>query len=347
MIRFLLAAACALALSAPAASAQVPYARFDEAPASPAADDAANAAWRSWSARSAAALAATGQPRELAFAALLRGLTSQGSAMPGSDGPSQAGSGDAQAAAWRLDAAARAGEDTLANALLSYDRDAAIRIRAAQRWLGAEPRNLAPLLVRGGSVDALLADARGATRFDLGMLPQVRWMHAALLRTPPSAAERAAFAAAGEFVVTEHAAIQAMSLWGAVALPALQPLMTACDASALAGNPARARDCRHVGAVMADASDTMLGQLIGLALLDRLAETPGERADLQARRRTLDWRNLEWGRASAALPRDGAAQLVRLLADTSIASEPQLVERALGEAGIALEPPAGWRAPEP
>ena len=345
MIRPVLAAACAVALLVPVAQAQAPYSRFDEAPVGQQDTAAEQTAWRSWSQRSAAALAATGQPRELAFAAVLRGLADVNPQQPDTDAPSQPVAPDAQVSAWRRDAAARAGNDVLANALLAYGADEATRLRAAQRWLGNDSQNLAPLLVRGGGVDALLADARVATRFELGMLEQVRWMQAALLRTPPTPAERAAFAEAGEFVPAEHAAITAMGLWAAVAFPGFDPLMQGCDVDALAANATRARDCRHIAGIMANGSDTQLGEMLGLALLERLATTQTERAEVQARRRSFDWRMLEWGRATAALPRDGAAQFVRLLADPSVRTEADLIARALQEAGIALEPPAGWRPP--
>ncbi|VXB12949.1 conserved exported hypothetical protein [Luteimonas sp. 9C] len=345
MIRPVLAVACALALLVPVAHAQAPYARFDDAPVAQQQDTTADAAWRSWSHRSAAALAATGQPRELAFAAVLRGLADAPPEQADTDTPSQPATPDAQASAWRRDAAARAGSDVLANALLAYSADEATRLRAAQRWLGAEPQNLAPLLMRGGGVDALLADARVATRFELGMLDQVRWMQAALLRTPPTPAERIALAEAGDFVPTEQAAITAMGLWAAVAVPGLDPLMQGCTAEMAAANATRARDCRHVADLMADASDTQLGEMLGLALLERLATTQAERAGAQDRRRAFDWRMLEWGRANAALPRDGAGQFVRFLADPSVRTEADLTARALQAAGIPLDPPAGWQPP--
>lgn len=345
MIRFLLAAACALALLSPTARAQAPYADFEQPPAGQPEDAAAQAAWRNWSARSATALAKTGQPRELAFAAVLRGLAALEGRPPETGAATAAVDGDPQASAWRRDAAMRAGNDVLANALLTYHADTATRLRAAQRWLGAEPQNLAPLLMRAGSTDALLADARAADRFHLGMLDQVRWMQGALLRTPPTAVEQAALAAAGEFVPAEHAAIQAMGLWAAVALPGLQPLAQGCAAERVDDDAARLQNCRHVARIMADSSDTQLGQMLGLSLLEELATTQGERAAVQSRRRTLDWQMLEWGRATTALPRDGAGQFVRLLADPSIRTEADLVARALQEADIPLEPPAGWQPP--
>jgi hypothetical protein len=54
---------------------------------------------------------------------------------------------------------------------------------------------------------------------------------------------------------------------------------------------------------------------------------------------------LEWGRASEDLPRDGAGQFVRLLADPTVRTEADLIARALQDAGVALEPPAGWQPP--
>ncbi|MET0329123.1 MAG: hypothetical protein ABW163_10185 [Luteimonas sp.] len=344
MIRFLLAAACACTV-VPVANAQAPYARFDDAPVATAPDDASQAAWRSWSQRSAAALAATGQPRDLAFAAVLRGVADTDPDRLDADVPLQPSAADPQAAAWRRDAAARAGTDVLTHVLIAHGADDVTRRRAAQRWLGEDPQNLAPLLARGGDVGSLLSDARGATHLDLRMLDQVRWMQAALLRTPPTAQERNALADAGEFVPAEHAAITAMALWSAIARPEFAPLMQGCDAPALRTDAARARDCRHVADLMANRSDTQLGSMLGLVLLDRLASTPAERADAQQRRRHLDWQMLEWGRATADLPRDGASQFVRFLADPSIRSEADLVARALAEAGIVAQPPPGWTPP--
>ena len=332
--------ACVLTCSAVPAIAQAPYARVGEAPAAEPEVDDAQGAWRSWSQRSAAALAATLQPRELAFAALLQG---PGADVAPSPSPSPSATAE-QAAAWRQAAAARAHDDVIANALLAATGDADTRVRAAQRWLGAAPQNLAPLLARGGSVEAMLADARTATAFDLHMLDQVRWMQAALLRTPATPAERAAFVDGETFVAEEHAAITASALWSSTVLPDPQPLLQACDPSATR-DPARLGDCRHVAAVLAERSDTMLGRLVGLGLQARLAATPSERDAAQTRVRTLHWQNLEWGRASAALPRDGAGQFVRFLADPSIRTEVQLVERALQDAGVALAPPAGWQPP--
>lgn len=337
MTRLLLVVACACVLALPVARAQAPYARFDEAPIVDG-TGAEGAAWRSWSQRSAAALAASGQARDLALAAALQ-TGAQSGEVPVS--LAVAVTADTQSAAWQRDAAAKAGDDIIANALLAATIDASVRARAAQRWLGAEPQNLAPLLVRGGSVDVLLVDARGATRFDLHMLDRVRWMQSALMRTPPAPAERAAFADGDDFVASEHAAVTAAALWAA-AIPDLQPLTDACTASSTRGDSDRSRDCRHIADVMARRSDTLIGRLVGLDLLAQLASSPAERADVRSQQRMAEWMLHEWGRASAALPRDGAAQFVRLLADDTLRSEPDLISRALEEAGVPSTPPPGW-----
>ncbi|MEN4902607.1 hypothetical protein [Luteimonas sp. TWI1437] len=341
MLLAVLIATCA----APAAQAQAPYTRFDEAPQVEAPSQAEQRAWTDWLQRSAAALAERVQPRDLALAAMLRSATMMaGDALrDDDDAPSAAAPVDAQADAWRRSAADTAGGDALANALLMAGGDAPLRLRAAQRWLGSDPENLAPLLYRGGRVDTLLTDARGARRFDLGMLEQVRWIQAALLRHPPTAAERAALADGGDDIADEHAATIAMSLWAAFPPPGLAPMLQACTPDALRGDAARLRDCRHIGTLMADTADTQLGRMLGLDLLARTAATAAERRDAQSRQRTLDWQMLEWGRIAGSQPRDGAAQLVRLLADPSIRSEVALVERVLQEAGMSPTPPADWQ----
>lgn len=96
---------------------------------------------------------------------------------------------------------------------------------------------------------------------------------------------------------------------------------------------------------MADTSDTGLGTNIGIALLEQVAANGAERAQAQARRRRMDWQMLAWGRAAASQPNGGATQFVRLLRDPSVRSEQDLAERVLEEAGIPLDPPAGWQSP--
>lgn len=340
--RLLLAALLLLAMPA------VPVAAQDRDDADPTALAQA-AAHRDYTARLAAALAQDGGARELALAALLRGLASAPSDVaPSGVRPSRAVARDPQADAWLQAAAAQAGDDILANQLLlaaAKTGDEQLRAAAARRWQAADPGNLVPLLYAGLTSDALLAGARAATHADARMYEGVRWIMSVYRRYPPTAAERDALSGGEPFHAGEAAAISAMGLWAAVAIPGYASLVEACDAGMLRALPARRDDCRHVATLLADHSSSIADEQAGLRMLRALAATPAERADADTRLRGMDWRMLQWGRIAQQQPRDGAEQFARLLDDPSIRSEQQLVERVLQEAGVPPAPPEGWRPP--
>ncbi len=312
---------------------------------------AAEAASQAYYTRVANALAAKGQPRQLAFAATLRQIATlppAQAAQPGGDAPSQASPRDPLVAQWRSLASARAGKDVLANVLLMQAdtvADAAVRSEAARRWQQVEPGNLAPLLFAGMPVGSLLAEARSRSGFDLHFYDQVRWMQSALLAQPPTAAERAVLGGE-EAPIDEFAAIAASGIVAATAIPSLQPLVEGCRGAALSTTPTRRGDCAHVAALMADGSDTGIGSSVGLAMQAQLASNAAERAAVDARRRRFDWQMSQWGRVSAGQPRGGAAQFARLLRDPAIRTEQVLIERVLADAGVPLDPPAGWQMPQ-
>jgi len=335
MFRLALLAAAALSTLAPALRAQEPAAQAEQARAV-----AAERVARNYHERVASQIAASGQARDLALAAVLRRI-----AIDGPDGPA---AGDADVRAWRAAAAAQAGDDVLANALLMMgaegDADPVVR-QAAQRWARAEPDNIGPRLFLEDGVESMLADARAFSRFDLHMYDQVRWIQSRLVAHPPTANERAAMFADGEVPVAEYAAINGMAMWATVAIPFLPDLAEACDGAALRATASRRADCDYLARVLVGASDSSLGRMLGIDLLTRMASNASERAEAQALRRRMDWQMLEWGRISAAQPREGAPQFVRLLADPQIRTEHDLVERILAEAGVPLDPPAGWQPP--
>ena len=300
------------------------------------------AAHLSHTGRVASALAREGGPRELALAALLREV---GMRQGGDDDATRAR--DPQAQAWSHAAASGAGDDVAAHRLLvaAAPADDPVRREAARRGQAVEPGNLVPLLHAGLTVDALLAQARATSRADSGMYADVRWIAAAMRRHPPTAAEQAAMTAGQPFHGDESAAVFAMALWSARALPGYAPLVEACSERMLRALPARREDCRHVAILLADHSTSLADEHAGLAMLRALAATPGEREQLQARQRRMDWRMLQWGRLVREQPRDGAGQFARLLADASLTSEQQLVDRVLAEGGVAADPPPGWQPP--
>jgi hypothetical protein len=293
-------------------------------------------------ARIATAMADSRDVREQAFAALLR-QAAEGA-------PRERGGGSAAPAAdARLRAiAARAGADVIANQLLLAaiaDPASPERIAAVRRWLAVDPGSLAPLPHLGLAPDAMLAEARRATHARGGMYDAVRWMQAALLRHPLEPAERAALAGGADFDEAEAAALAAMALWSGLLQPAHGAWAEPCRGAALQASPGRADDCRHVASLLATEADGLLERTLGLSLLREQAATREARAAVDAQRRALDWQALQWGRVARQQPRDGAAQFVRLLDDPAIATEQQLMERVLQDAGIPLEPPANWTPP--
>lgn len=294
---------------------------------------------RNYHRRIAVAMAEGGQPRDLALAAILHDLAAAG----------EEGSGEGPAAAWRQRAVEGAAGDVLANVLLASRPEeaggAAPGDRAARRWAQLEPDNIAPLLFLDGGVGALLAGAAELRRFDLHMYAQVRWMQSMLLQHPPTANERAVLSADMDAPAEEDAAISAMGLWAAVAIPSLQALVDACEGRALGATATRAADCARIARTLVGHSDSHLGRMVGIDMLARMAGNASERAEAAELRRRMDWQMLEWGRVSAAQARDGAPQFARLLRDPQVRTEQDLVERILAEAGVPPDPPAGWQAP--
>src|SRR5690606_4236978 len=120
---------------------------------------------------------------------------------------------------------ARAGSDMVANALLLQGdgaADAAVRTQALERWRKLEPDNLAPRLYDGGAVGEWLPQAGSYTRLDQHYYEQLRWMQAALVAHPPSAAERDLLGG-DELPADAAAVVTAAAILAAEATPALQP----------------------------------------------------------------------------------------------------------------------------
>lgn len=293
-------------------------------------------------------LAAKGGARELALAALLRGKFTQGqmqAGAPAGDEPSQPVEEDADADAWRGRALTAPGRDPIADLLL-LTAGGQTRRDALADWAKTEPDNAAPLLYGDQPIDALLAALRERQRFDLHYLDMARWLTQAYTETPPNDQEaKAMFDSPAERETFAGSA--AMGLWGsAIPLPDFTELLSACRGAALTKTPTRAADCRHAAEIMSGASDTAIGRAIGSGLRVDAAADESARAAAEEGRRGIAWQLRQFGQATSAQPDNGAAQLKRLLADTSIHTEIDLIARVLKEANIPLQPPADWR-PEP
>jgi len=301
--------------------------------------------------RAAIELAVGDKARDLALAATLLQFATQAPPPDGaraSDAPSQPSPQDPRIDEWRRLASTRGGKDVLVDALLMQadtPGNTQRRDQAAERWRRLEPDNLAPLLFTASPATDLVAAARTTSRFDLHMYEQVRWMQSALQAHPPGAAERAILSGGEDVPPNEAAAMTAMGIWAAVGIPSMQAVTAACRGDARSSSPTRREDCRHVAQVMADQSDTSIGTSIGIALLQQIAATPEQRLDADERRRRQDWWMLQWGRVASQQPHDGSEQFARLLLDPTIGREQDLIERVLTDAGVALDPPAGWQPP--
>lgn len=296
---------------------------------------ARKSAWDAYLHRVAAQLARSGSGRDLAFAAILVHL------------PPRDQSAGNPAGSWAQAALERAGQDALAYQLLASktpEADSELRAEAARRWLALEPHNLSALMQQSQGAQELLVAARDSRYADMHVYEGVRWMQSVILRHLPTAQELQALDDNPSYSAEEGAAITAMGIWAAFALPGYRTLLDACKPEALAQAPTRESDCRHVAHVLVERSSSLLDQGIGLGMQRRLARTPAERAAAQARRRQLDWLMHE----SAPLGmQSGGTPFVRLLADPSIHSEQQLMERLLKDAGRPLQPPPGWKLPVP
>lgn len=301
-------------------------------------ESAQESAWDAYLQRVAAQLASSGSGRDLAFAAILVNLS-----VP----PFREEGADSRAREWRQAALERAGQDVLAYQLLASkapEREGELKAQATRRWLALEPSNFSALMQQTQGPQELMAAARESRYADMHMYEGVRWMQSVILRHLPTAGELQALGGSSPYRAEEGAAITAIGIWAAFALPGYKTLLDACKLETLGESPEREADCLHVAHLLTERSSTVLDQTVGLAIQRRLARTPAERAAAQARRRQLDWMM----HTSAPLSmKDDGAPFVRLLADPSIHSEQQMLERLLKEAGRPLQPPPGWKLPVP
>ncbi len=301
-------------------------------------ESARESAWDAYLHRVAAQLAGSGSGRDLAFAAILINLS-----VP----PFLQEDADSRAPQWRQAALERAGQDVLAYQLLAArapEREGELRSQAARRWLALEPSNLTALMWQALGPQELLTAARDSRYADLHMYEGVRWMQSVLLKHPPTAEELQAFGGGQPYRPEEGAAITAMGIWAAFELPGYRTLIDACKPEKRGDAPARDADCLHVAHLMTERSSTVLDEAFGLAIRRWLASTPAERAAVQSRRRQLDWL---MHKSNPLSIQAGGDPFVRLLSDSSIHSEQQLLERMLKDAGRPLQPPPGWKLPVP
>ena len=303
---------------------------------------AAADAWQGYATRVARALGQSDGARDLALATVLE-------ATAGPADETGIAPPTAEATAWRDAAASRGAGDAitqqllLAAAIAGGDPDAADA--AAGRWQALSPGNLAPSMFQGLRADAVLGVAAQASHNAPDHFALQRWVAGAMRRHPPTAAEWAAFGDGSQLSPDASAALAAVTVQGLL-VPDYRDVLGACTGRQL-GAPGRAAACRHMSGLLLSRPETLLDERIGLSMARALTRSAAERAPLDARRRGVDWREEQM--AALARREGGGATAAdahaRALADASIDTEDALVRRILSEAGVALQPPAGWRAP--
>lgn len=294
---------------------------------------------RAYHARLADRLAAEGGARHLALAANLRAMSLAGeSFVTESTLPRLAG--DTRLAAWR-DAAEREGRDDpfvlgLLIRPLSPDDDDARRRGVRASWRTLEPANLLVLSDDGApDVAEILASAGEGRRFDVHFGALLRAMLDAVERHPPNAREARWLFDDETPTPRAYAISLALTL---LELPRFIPVVDACKGEALS-QPGRREACARHGAVLADASDTLIAHMIGLAILRNIAEDAQARDRIEERRRRAAWLRQQWhdlGKTQPARMADAQAEVLRASPDIG---EMDVMRRVLEMEGVSVQPP--------
>jgi hypothetical protein len=227
-------------------------------------------------------------------------------------------------------------------------QDQRVGSSAAVRWQEVEPGNFAPRLFVDTSIEAVLAGARDATRYESYGYDQVRLMTSVFQHLPMRQEEMGSGYSNALTDDEARAVVSAFAIWAAYANPAYQKLTRACRDEALLSTPTRRDDCLHVAQLMAEKSGYVLSRSIGISMLERAASTPEGIALATRLRRNNEWQRHQYFQVlmQAMDDQQQAGEMLRLLKTPGIDNEIQLMETALREKGIALVPPEDWQLPK-
>lgn len=143
-------------------------------------------------------------------------------------------------------------------------------------------------------------------------------------------------------VTAGPAAVRMMLVFGLAATqpqPGLRAAAGLCESAK--DDKALRHDCRALGKIL-EWGSSPLSRSLGLHLREVLVDQPAQQQDARSARRTLIWQVQQFSRLQARAQNDAAlAQHLLVLAGHG-GTEMSLLLAALRDAGVPVDPPAGW-----
>lgn len=286
-------------------------------------------------------LAADGGARNLALAANLRALSLAGELFHSATNLPLL-EGDARLVEWVGRASRDMRGDQLVHMLLirPFSPQDEARVQGMRdAWRDADPANLASLRDDDAAIGALLETASERSRLNVYVGDLLLATLDAVERHPPDSQL--------EKVLLDKqmpsARAYALSLaFLMLETPRFSPALHACKGDALL--PAGRREaCVRYGTVLADASDTLIAHMIGLAILRNAATDDAGRERIEERRRRAGWLLEQWTALDDAEPADFADEQAAILRTFPGIDEMAMMRQMLEANGIPVEPPVDYR----
>jgi hypothetical protein len=230
--------------------------------------------------------------------------------------------------------------------------DSASRRQALQRLRLLDPDNLLPLLLSTDDGEAAALGQR-LQRLPDGLQRAEMYYDAVgplvfeVLRTieidPALAGLLQQQAAGDEHPPQDPRALAALNLSLSAPMPPLQGLSTRCDPRAIDWTEALRPGCLQAARLLAERSDTLLLQAVGLSIWHRLVAGYEAEAEVVALHRNHAWQREAWIRLQQldADQVELAAAIAQLERPTG--NELQRIADALQAAGVPLQAPEQWR----
>ena len=287
-----------------------------------------------------------GGARNLAIAANLRAIA-LGDNLYDADVALPALDGDAKLADWIASATREGRDDALVLTLLHRrfgTHDDPRRKAVLARWQAIEPDNLAPWRfedeIANADADTLLARSEHATHVELHYIDTLRTVVAAFERHPPRASLAKRIFVGETSTLRDYAGAVASAMF---TFPRFSPAINACKGDGALAIAGRSEACLRYGRLQADHSDTLIEQLMGLAILRYSTEGDMAAAAVERRRRALSWLLDRWHDYDRTHPNQlSDAMAERIGAAPDETDERALMAEVLESKGVSLTPPDDW-----